>query len=135
MNAAPVDTWRWIDLRVVVAIHDRQSAEHGGADGIRDLGAIEAALAGPMNRAAYANPDIGALAAAYAYGLTKHHGFVDGNKRTAWVVARLFLADNGQTLVFDPHDAIGTMEGVASGNIGEDELSHWFRRRLNRSAS
>ena len=133
MNAAPPDARRWIDLRVVLAIHDRQLAEHGGADGIRDLGTIEAALARPRNRAAYeADPDAAALAAAYAYGLAKHHGFVDGNKRTAWVAARLFLADNGQVLRFDPRDAIRIMEGVASGHIGEVELADWFRRRLKR---
>jgi len=133
VNATPPDTWRWIDLRVVLAIHDRQLAEHGGADGIRDLGTIEAALARPRNRGAYAaESDAAALAAAYAYGLTKHHGFVDGNKRTAWVAARLFLADNGQDLAFDPRDAIRVMEGVTSGHIGEVELADWFRRRLKR---
>ena len=87
----------------------------------------------PRNRGAYAaESDAAALAAAYAYGLTKHHGFVDGNKRTAWVAARLFLADNGQDLAFDPRDAIRVMEGVTSGHIGEVELADWFRRRLKR---
>ncbi len=70
-----------------------------------------------------ADPDAAALAAAYAYGLAKHHGFVDGNKRTAWVAARLFLADNGQVLTFDPRDAIRIMEGVASGHIDDPAFS------------
>ena len=122
--------WRWVGLNVVLAIHDRQLAEHGGADGIRDLNAIESALARPLNLAAYGNPDAADLAAAYGYGLASNHGFLDGNKRTAWVTARLFLADNGQRLEFDPVDAIRTMEDVAGGRIGEADLAGWFRRHL-----
>ena len=122
--------WRWVGLNVVLAIHDRQLAEHGGADGIRDRNAIESALARPLNLAAYGDPDAADLAAAYACGLAGNHGFVDGNKRTAWVVARLFLADSGQRIKFDPLDAIRTMEDVASGRIRENELAGWFRRHL-----
>ena len=122
--------WHWVGLNVVLAIHDRQLAEHGGADGIRDRNAIESALARPLNLAAYGNPDAADLAAAYAYGLAGNHGFVDGNKRTAWVTARLFLADNGQRLEFDPLDAIRVVEDVAAGRIGEAVLAGWFRRHL-----
>ena len=78
----------WIDARVVLAIHDRQLAEHG-ADGIRDGGAIESALARPANLAAYGNPDAAELAAAYIHGLATDHGFIDGNTRTAWVTGRI----------------------------------------------
>ena len=122
--------WRWVGVNVVLAIHDRQLAEHGGADGIRDRNAIESALARPLNLAAYGNPDAADLAAAYAYGLASNHGFLDGNKRTAWVAARLFLADNGQRLEFDPLDAIRIMEDVAGGRIREADLAGWFRRHL-----
>jgi death-on-curing protein len=122
--------WRWVGVNVVLAIHDRQLAEHGGADGIRDLKMIESALARPLNLAAYGNPDAADLAAAYAYGLAGNHGFLDGNKRTAWVAARLFLADNGQRLEFDPLDAIRIMENIAAGRIGEAVLAGWFRRHL-----
>ena len=83
-----------------------------------------------MNLAAYGNPDVAELAAAYAFGLARNHGFVDGNKRTAWVVARVFLADNDQNLVFDPFDAIRIMEGVAGGKVSEDEFADWFRSCL-----
>ena len=72
------------------------------------------------------------LAAAYAFGIAKNHGFLDGNKRTAWVTARLFLADNGMRLEFDPLDAIGTMEAVAEGRLGETALANWFRSHLVR---
>ena len=80
---------------VAFAIHDHQLAEHGGPEGVRDAGALESALARPRNLAAYERPDAAALAAAYAYGLARNHPFADGNKRTAWVVARVFLAING----------------------------------------
>ncbi len=99
-------------------------------DGVRDPGAIESALARPLNLAGYGAPDAAALAAPYAYGLAKNHVFLDGNKRTAWVVARLFLADNGLSLAFDPLDAIQTMEGVAAGRIDDAALADWFRRRI-----
>ena len=76
-------TWRWINASLVYAIHDRLLAEHGGLDGIRDRGGVESALARPMNLAEYGEPDASALAAAYAYGLLRNHGFADGNKRLA----------------------------------------------------
>ena len=120
-------SWRWVDGSVVLAIHDRQLAEHGGLDGIRDPGAVESALAPPVNLARYGDPDAAELAAAYAWGPARNHGFLDGNKRTAWVVARLFLADNGYGLEFEPLDAIRIMEGVAAGNIEEAALADWFR--------
>ena len=130
MNAETASPWRWVALRVVLAIHDRQIAEHGGASGVRDSGAIESALARPMNLAAYGAPDAAELAAAYAFGLARNHGFVDGNKRTAWVTARVFLADNNQNLEFDPFDAVRIMEEAAGSGIGESELADWFRSRL-----
>ena len=130
MSAGSSASWRWVGLNVVLAIHDRQLAEHGGADGIRDLGAVESALARPMNLAAYGDADAAALAAAYMYGLAKNHGFVDGNKRVAWVAGRLFLTDNGYSLEFDPLDAIRVVEGVAAGRVGEPELAEWLRTRL-----
>lgn len=122
--------WRWVGHKVAYAVHDRQLAEHGGLDGIRDQGAVESALARPQNRAMYDNPDAAALAAAYAYGLARNHGFVDGNKRTAWVVARLFLADNGCRLRFDKLEAVQIVEAVAAGNLSEDDLAAWFRKHL-----
>ena len=122
--------WRWVASEVVYAIRDRQLSEHGGLEGVRDQGAVESALARPRNLAAYTDPDAAALAAAYAFGLASNHGFADGNKRTAWVVARLFLADNGQRLTFDKFDAIRTVETLAAGQLAEEVLAEWFRARL-----
>ena len=125
--------WRWVSTQVVHAIHDRQLAEHGGLAGVRDEGAVESALARPQNLAAYGEPDVADLAADYAYGLARNHGFSDGNKRTAWVVARLFLADNGCRLRFDPADAVKTVEAAAGGTLPESDLASWFRDRLTGS--
>ena len=122
--------WRWVGLDVVLAIHDRQLAEHGGLDGVRDAGAVESALARPQNAAAYGKPDAADPAAAYALGLAKNHGFADGNKRTAWVVARLFLADNGHRLRFEKAEAVKIVEAVAGGSCSEAELADWFRARF-----
>ena len=122
--------WRWVGIEVTLAIHDRQLAEHGGSEGVRDQGAVESALARPQNLAAYGEPDAADLAAAYAYGLAKNHGFVDGNKRTAWVVARLFLADNNYLLKFEAIDAIRMMESVAAGMVDEEAFARWFRDRM-----
>ncbi len=122
--------WRWVAPEVVYAVHDRQISEHGGLDGVRDRDAVESAIARPRNLAAYGDPDAAALAAAYAFGLARNHGFADGNKRTAWVVARVFLVDNGQRLRFDKADAVRAAEALAAGCLGEAELADWFRARL-----
>lgn len=130
MSDAPA---KWIvSAEVVLAIHEHQLVEHGGAGGVRDPAAIEAALARPANLAAYGAPDAADLAAAHAFGLARNHGFVDGNKRTAWVVARVFLEDNGHQLHFDVTGAIRIMEGTAAGSVAESELAAWFRQRLTR---
>lgn len=117
-------------LDVVYAIHDQQLAEHGGLSGVPNIGRLKAALARPQNLAAYGKPDAAALAAAYAHGLVRNHPFADGNKRTAWVIARLFLADNGRRLQFAPADAVKMMEAVAAGAITESRLAEWFRERI-----
>lgn len=123
-------SWKWVAIDVVLAIHDRQLAEHGGGSGTRDRGLIESALARPQQLAAYGNPDVAALAAAYAIGIAKNHGFVDGNKRTAWVVCRLFLALNGSDLQFDKVEAVKVVEKVAAGEMVEAEFAEWLRVRI-----
>jgi death on curing protein len=121
---------RWLDTDIALAIHDRQLAEHGGGSGVRDIGMLESALARPMNAWAYGVDDPAALAAAYAFGVARNHPFVDGNKRTAWVAARLFLALNGHKLRFTAADAVRTMLALAAGELSEEELADWFRERV-----
>ena len=130
MTPGESDPWRWVSLEVVLAVHGRQIAEHGGDDGIRDLGLIESALARPVNLASHGDPDAATLAAAYALGLVPSHGFVDGNKRVGWVTARLFLLANGGSLEFDRFDAIRIMEAASAGQVSQDEVANWFRLRL-----
>ena len=120
----------WIALELALAIHDRQLAEHGGGEGTRDQGLLESALARPINAWGYGMDDLASLAAAYAFGVARNHPFIDGNKRTAWVLARLFLQLNGQILDFKPVDAIRAMLALAAGESSEEELAAWFRERL-----
>lgn len=124
--------WRWVREDVVQAIHDRQLAEHGGPVGVRDAGALDSALARPRNLVAYGRPVAAALAAAYTFGLVRNHPFADGNKRTAWVVPRVFLAINRCHLDFDPHEAVRMIDALAAGTVSETELAAWFRQRLGR---
>ena len=120
----------WLSLDIALAVHDRQLAEHGGPTGVRDQGMLESALARPLNQWTYGEDDRCALAAAYAYGIARNHPFTDGNKRTAWVFARLFLMLNGQTLSFTPRMAIDVVLALAAGELDEDELADWFRQHL-----
>ncbi len=119
--------WRWIRDSSVLAIHDEQIAEHGGLAGVRDLSLLLSALARPQNLAAYGSPDIADLATAYAIGIARNHAFLDGNKRTAWVVAETFLLKNGYELIARDEDGVTTMLSVADGTISEPELAVWFR--------
>jgi death on curing protein len=123
--------WRWVREDVVFAIHEMQLARHGGLAGIRDRNVIESALSRPKQQSVYGDPppDSSDPAAAYAYYIARNHGFSDGNKRTAWVVARLFLADNAVALKFNEIEAIQIMLRVASGEATEPELAQWFRDR------
>jgi death-on-curing protein len=120
----------WLDARIAYAVHDRQLAEHGGGVGLRDQGALESALARPVNRWSYGEDELVALAAAYAFGIARNHPFVDGNKRTAWIMARLFLLANGIEITFEKVDATNTVIALAAGELSEDELADWFRLRV-----
>ncbi len=130
MNAKKRVEPKWLDARDANAIHDRQLAEHGGGVGVRDSGLLDSALARPINRWNYGEDDPSSLAAAYAYGVARNHPFVDGNKRTAWVLARLFLAINGHRLQFSAVDAIQMMLALAAGELEEDVVADWFRKHL-----
>ena len=118
--------WRWIDRAVLIAIHDVQLAEHGGA-GLRDRNLLESALAKPENLAAYGEPDAAALAVAHAYGISRDQAFIDGNKRTALVAAELFLRLNGWRLEVDDADCVLTILLVAKGDITEHAFADWLR--------
>ncbi|MBK9528878.1 MAG: type II toxin-antitoxin system death-on-curing family toxin [Acidobacteria bacterium] len=119
---------RWLLIDRVLAIHSRQIAEHGGGDGVRDVGLLESALARPENVADYEPAaDIASLAAAYAFGIVKNHPFIDGNKRTGYVVMETFLIKNGYTLNATPADKYTTFLQLAEGSLSEEELASWLR--------
>ena len=120
--------WRWVDKRALLLLHDESLAEHGGATGIRDEGLLDSALARPINLDAYGKPDFADLAAAYAIGLAKNHGFVDGNKRAAFLATGLFLHLNGYRLQVTQADATLTMFAVAVGEMDEASFAAWLRR-------
>lgn len=117
----------WVMRSVIDAMHDMQLAEHGGASGIRDEGLLESALARPQNLHAYGEGDLCALAAAYAFGIARNHPYVDGNKRTAFLAAFVFLKINGLVLVANEVDATQAVLGLASGVDDEDTFTSSLR--------
>jgi death-on-curing protein len=120
--------WRWVSEDVVLAIHDEQLAEHGGLKGLRDESLLLSALARPQNLAAYGTPDVADLSAAYAVGIARNHAFIDGNKRTALVVAAgVFLPLNGYKLTASDGETVRIMLAVAEGAMQEAELAVWLR--------
>ena len=117
----------WLGEAVVLAMHGRLLAEHGGAQGLRDSSLLESALARPRQLLAYGEPDICELAAAYASGIVRNHPFVDGNKRMAFVAAYVFLASNGLRLVATEVDAAQVVTLLAADEIDETAFSAWLR--------
>ena len=121
----------WVQDKVVLAIHEAQLAEHGGAEGIRDQNGLASALARPQNVVACGSEqDAACLAASYAFGLSRNHPFVDGNKRTAFVVMELFLELNGWRLEASDADCITAMEALAAGKFPENSFAKWVREHL-----
>ena len=123
--------WRWLDPAVILAVHDAQLAEHGGGAGVRDKALLESALAKPLNLASYEDPDVAALAAAYGYGISRNHPFLDGNRRTAFVAVELFLHLNGHVLEASDADCVMVMLQVAAGDIAEADFAKWLRTRIS----
>lgn len=122
----------WISETLALAIHARQLAEHGGIDGVRDPGLLSSALARPQHVFAYTKDtcDLATLAAAYAFGISRNHPFLDGNKRTAAVVFETFLELNGHLLVATEEELYPVMLQLAEDSLSEEELAEWIRLRL-----
>jgi death-on-curing protein len=118
----------WMDVADAMIVHDLELAAHGGSTGVRDAGLLDSALARPKNIWAYADstPSLATLAAAYAFGISSNHPFVDGNKRTALVVSFAFLDVNGLEVTASQEEAFLTILGLAAGEISEAELTVWF---------
>lgn len=119
----------WLEVEVVLAVHDETLAIDGGAFGLREAGLLESALERPKNRYFYDGvDDICALAATYGVGMAKNHPFADGNKRTAFIAMATFLVINGRALTASQEDATVTMLSVSAGDIDTDMLADWIRR-------
>ena len=122
----------WIEKALALAIHDRQLAEHGGGSGVRDEALLDSALARPQQLHAYGepSPDLADLAASLAFGIARNHPFVDGNKRTAHVCYRAFIALNDGEFAATDEEKYIAMLGLAEGSVGETEFAGWLRPRI-----
>ena len=122
------DGVRWLTLFIVERIHEHQIAEHGGEHGIRDAGLLQSALARPRNRYSYeGGADLYDLAADYAFGISRNHPFMDGNKRTAFLAAYVFLELNGVEIDADEVDVVVVMTALAAGELDQEALARWLR--------
>ena len=128
-----MDKPTWIRKDVVLAIHRRQLAEHGGTEGLRDEGLLDSALARPINLLSYSEdrPDLAELAAAYAFGIIKNHPFIDGNKRVGYVVCRTFLILNGLDIGTTQEEKYSTFLKLAEGTIDQRVLAGWLREHTS----
>jgi death-on-curing protein len=124
----------WLSRELILAIHDEQLAEHGGSTGLRDPGLLDSALARPLNRAGYGEPDIAELAAVYALGIARNHPFIDGNKRTAFVALELFLRLNGCLFTAGDAEAVVMMLAMAAGELPDNEFIAWVRMHMAQTA-
>lgn len=121
----------WVLEKTVYDIHEEQLALHGGGSGVRDVGLLQSALARPLNAFHYNQVvSLTKLAACYAFGLAKNHAFVDGNKRTAYVVARTFLILNGFDIMADAEDKYQAIYSLAAGQLTEEQLSAWIESKI-----
>lgn len=120
----------WLSKAIVLAVHERLLAEHGGSAGLRDPGLLDSALARPRQLHAYGAPDTGDLATAYAAGIIRNHPFVDGNKRTGFMCAFVFLAENGFRLIAREVEVVQVVTLLAAGEIDEAAFAAWLRDNI-----
>jgi death on curing protein len=124
----------WVTKAVVLAIHEEQIAEHGGLNGVRDIATLESALARPQQLQAYGDqPDIAALGAAYGFGVARSQAFIDGNKRTSYVVTTAFLLLNGYDLTADEMSRLQIWERLGEGSLSEEEFAGWLRANIKKT--
>ena len=126
--------WIWVGSADVAAYHAELIAEHGGSAGVRDRGLLESALARPQNLAAYGEPSVSDLAAAYAFGIAKKHPFVDGNKRVAFVASITFLELNAWQFAATEEQAAMAFLELAGGKMTEQEVSRWLEANSRKAA-
>lgn len=124
----------WVEKDALLHLHAKALVRFGGADGLRDEGLLESALARPRNAFHSGGvKDMPTLAAAYAFGLARNHPFVDGNKRVAFLATGIFLEINGWTLRAEIVDAIQAVTALAAGDIDERQFAAWLKRNVGRA--
>ena len=119
--------WRWIPEAAVLAMHDEGLAAHGGSEGLRDEGLLSSALNRPRHHASYGTPSVFDLAAAYAFGIIRNHPFVDGNKRTGFLAAYVFLGLNGWNLIVPEPEVVAAVIALACGEMEEAGFAAWLQ--------
>ena len=124
-----MDEPKWVRRDAVLVVHDRQIELFGGQYGLRDAGLLDSAIARPKNFFFYENADITRLSAAYGYGICKNHPFIDGNKRTAFVIAIAFLKTNGFKFQASQVEVVHTMESLADDLLSEEAFTDWIKKR------
>jgi death on curing protein len=125
----------WVERLALELLHGASLARFGGAPGLRDEGLLDSALARPKNAFHYDRVRApAALAASYAFGLTKNHPFIDGNRRAAFLACGLFLELNGRKLTAKPLDAYAAVVALAGGTLGETEFAQWLRLNSTKSS-
>jgi death-on-curing protein len=115
------NSWEWISVSEAIEIHDKSIDQYGGSAGIRDMGLLKSALARPLQHSSYSSVNVPMLAAIYTYGIIQNHPFIDGNKRTGFLVGILFLEVNGYTFYGSEDSVIRTILSMASGNVTENQ--------------
>ena len=118
---------RWLTEDLLLRVHDRQMADHGGQTGIRDMGLFQSSLARPLNAWSYGETDLCILASLYGAGIIKNHPFLDGNKRTGLVAAELFLTINGVKLIAPDAEILAVILALAGGDIDDKIFAEWLR--------
>jgi len=123
----------WIEVRDALAIHGRVVALHGGAAGVRDQALLESGLARPRQHYTYGrSADIVEMAALYSAGIVRNHPFVDGNKRTGFVIGVLFLELHGFVFTASEEDATRAVMALAAGSLDEPAFATWLRENVRR---
>jgi len=123
---------RWLELSILIDVHAEQLALFGGPDGIRDVGLLESALARPINKFTYGENDLAELAAAYAFGIARNHPFIDGNKRTGYVLMRLFLLSHELDVDATQDEKYDFVIAIAAGKSAYDTIHNWLQLHVRK---
>ena len=125
----------WLDREVALAIHELMLAQHGGLAGVRDEGLLESALSKPRNLFAYGKPTVAQLATSYAAGIIRNHPFLDGNKRTGFMLAATFMELNGLTLTASEESVVQQTLALAAGELKEASYAAWLKENSRKASS